>query len=362
MHNSQNGTAMATDRSSWYPGGYAPGTPPYKTLLMDTCVGCHSRQSAVTYNLDGCKVPVVYTRGGIDFDDCLAGGNFYWVAHAAVNPDAKGHNVLGIAGQDGSLSKAPGYPTDFAICATNSCHQSLAVEQTTESDFGSGCQGCHLRPAHHADDSSVVVGSEPADPDGFYRFLSGHKSGRTPPKPDPPGSLPLGVSGIEDDDWQATKDKDDHNEYLGWEGELEWEASLTNLGHTMTGFCCGCHGEFHKEHPEDGNEWIRHPSDAGIPATGEYQYAFGSAGGGATGIYDPLVPVARATLTSVTATVTIGGTSPDMVMCLSCHVPHGSENDDLLRWDYNGGCEAGGTGDCGCFVCHTQKGTYQSSP
>lgn len=337
MHNSQNGGPMATDRTGWYPGGSTRGTPPYKTLLVDTCVGCHSHQSAVTYNLDSCVVPVVYTRGGIEFDDCLAGGNFYWVAQP--DGDAMGHNVLGISGVDGLL-KAPGYPS-FAICTTNSCHQSLAVEQTTESDFGSGCQGCHLRPAHHADDSDVVVGSEPADPDGFYRFLSGHKSGMT----QPPGSVPLGVAGIEDDDWQATKHKGDHNEYLGYEKHLEWPAGFYNMGHTMTGFCCGCHGEFHKEHPEGGDEWIRHPSDAVIPNEDEYAGAFG-----ATHEYDPDIPVARPSLSAVSGTVNIG---TDMVMCLSCHVAHGSPYNDMLRWKYED--ENAATANYGCRVCHTEK-------
>ena len=69
--------------------------------------------------------------------------------------------------------------------------------------------------------------------------------------------------------------------------------------------------------------------------------------------YNPVVPVARPSLTAVSSTVTPG---TDMVMCLSCHVPHGSPNDDLLRWDYNG-MVAGGGGDdgTGCFVCHTEK-------
>ena len=175
MHNSQNGSSMVYEY--YNPSNFSYLDQPQETLLVTSCVGCHSHQSAVTYDLDGCEVPVVYTRGGINFDDCLAGGNFYWVAHAAENPDAKGHNVLGIAGQDASLSDAPGRDTGSTHCS-NSCHLSLAVKQTHISDFGSGCQGCHLRPAHHADDSNVVVGSENDDDDGFYRFLSGHKSGQ----------------------------------------------------------------------------------------------------------------------------------------------------------------------------------------
>jgi hypothetical protein len=108
----------------------------------------------------------------------------------------------------------------------------------------------------------------------------------------------------------------------------------------MTAFCCGCHGEFHIE--QSSGEWIRHPSDAVIPNEGEYQSAF-SAG------YDPLVPVARPSLSTVSPTVEIG---TDMVMCLSCHRPHGSPYYKLMRWDYK---NWPGSGYDGCGKCHTSK-------
>ncbi len=334
MHNSQGGDLVAT-------GG------PLATLLTNDCVGCHSSSdSSTTYVLGTSTVPVVNFTGG-EPTTHLAGGNFYWVADAGGNRDAAGHNVLGISGKD-SLSFAPG---GFS-CGGNACHDSLAIEHATGLSFGSGCQGCHLRPAHHADDSATVIGAEESSTDGYYRFLSGHFTGEG-----------YGVCGIEDSDWQADPSAGDHNEYLGSSGEDKQEPRLTSiyvafrdLGHTMTAFCCGCHGKFHQEQNTSG-EWIRHPSDAGIPATGEYQYAFGSTGGGASGIYDPLVPVARATLTSVTGTVTIGGASPDMVMCLSCHRPHGSPYDDLLRWDYSDMLAGGDENTTGCFACHTKKDT-----
>jgi len=316
---------------------------------MDDCVGCHSStDSSPTKTIGVSTVPVVYNLSEPNYNPgTLAGGNFWWVADNGGGDDAKGHNVLGISGVD-SLSFAPG---GFYQCSSKNCHKSLAEEHdATDVESGSGCQGCHLRPAHHADDSATVIGKEMNSTDGYYRFLSGHITGDG-----------YGVCGIEDSDWQASPG--DHNEYLGVSGNNEKGGTIypafENFGHTMTAFCCGCHGNFHVE--QENGEWIRHPSDAGIPDRGEYQYAFGSAGGGATGIYDPLVPVARATLTSVIDTVTIGGASPDMVMCLSCHRPHGSPYDDLLRWKYTGvgGCEAQGKSKCGCFACHTQKGTYE---
>ena len=67
--------------------------------------------------------------------------------------------------------------------------------------------------------------------------------------------------------------------------------------------------------------------------------------------YNPLVPVARPSLATVSNTVAPG---TDMVMCLSCHVAHGSPYDDLLRWDY-ALMEAGSSNTGGCFVCHAGK-------
>jgi predicted CXXCH cytochrome family protein len=350
MHNSQGGDPMAKQLNATHTD-YEDDTTANGTLLVKDCVGCHSNTgSGSTYTIDGCTVPVVYNTGS-EPATYLAGGNFYWVADSGGNNDAKGHNVLGISGKDAiTLANRPA-PGGFS-CEGVACHDSLAVEHTTGLALGNGCQGCHLRPAHHADDSATVIGAEKSSTDGYYRFLSGHFTGEG-----------YGVCGIEDSDWQANSSPGNHNEYLGFSGEDKVKESVgsiylafSELGHTMTAFCCGCHGKFHQEQNTSGG-WIRHPSDAGIPATGEYQYAFGSTGGGAPGIYDPLVPVARVTLTSVTGTVTIGGTSPDMVMCLSCHRPHGSPYDDLLRWDYGDMLAGGGSNTTGCFACHTKKDT-----
>lgn len=329
MHNSQDGADTATEG-------------PYTALLMDDCVGCHSSgEYSTTYDLGVSKVPVVnYTSG--EPTTYLAGGNFYWVADSGGNKDAKGHNVLGISGVD-SLSFAPG----GFDCGGNNCHKSLAEKQDIISVFGSGCQGCHLRPAHHADDSATVTGAASPSTDGYYRFLSAHATGGD-----------HGVCGIEDSDWQATHSAGDHNEYLGFSGNNEdggpIYGAFVNLGNTMTAFCCGCHGNFHLE--QSSGEWIRHPSDAVIPDTGEYADAFGANGTG-TGNYDPNVPVARPNFTDFTgpkSTVEIG---TDMVMCLSCHRPHGSPYDDLLRWDYGDMLANGGDSTTGCFACHTKKDT-----
>lgn len=261
--------------------------------------------------------------------------------------DPKGHNVLGIADEDENITAAEGAPGNPYNCA-NSCHKTLAVAPAYPETHGpGGCQGCHREPAHHADDSATVIGAASPSTDGYYRFLSGHDSGEN-----------HGVCGIEDSDWQDDATASAHNEYLGFSHTKTVLAGFYNPGHTMTAFCCGCHGNFHKEQNDSG-EWIRHPSDAVIPSTAgsEYAYAFGANGTGGAGLYDPLVPVARPSLTdwlSPSAGIAIG---TDMVMCLSCHRPHGSEHDDLLRCDYGDMIAGGSFNTTGCFACHTKKDT-----
>ena len=343
MHNSQGGDPMAT-------GG------PLATLLTNDCVGCHSSSvSSTTYALGTSTVPVVNFTGGAPLT-YLAGGNFWWVAQGGKTNDPKGHNVFGIADQDENITVDEGAPGGFITCGPTGCHATLALK-TSLGEPG-GCQGCHVRPAHHADDSATVIGAESSSTDGYYRFLSGAHN------PD------YGVCGIEDSDWQASSGDNDHNEYLGNATGLNNRAiGFLTLGNTMTAFCCGCHGDFHQQNTAaDGSGgWIRHPSDAVIPNTGEYAEAFGATGG-LGGIYDPNVPVARdighGVWTSGTPSHTVDPANGyDMVMCLSCHRPHGSPHDGLLRWDYDNDMIAGGgSNTTGCFACHTKKDTVNPSP
>ncbi len=51
------------------------------------------------------------------------------------------------------------------------------------------------------------------------------------------------------------------------------------------------------------------------------------------------------------------GGGHDLVMCLSCHVAHGSDNAGMLRFDYADMVAGGGTNTTGCFACHTTKDT-----
>jgi predicted CXXCH cytochrome family protein len=348
MHNSQNGSPVARGDEPWHGSGGSNEARP--NLLVSSCLGCHSNTGPETIVTIGItKIPIVFNTGGYP-DEPLAGGNFYWVSTDGTDHenDTKGHNIFP-GNPDNFLTIAPGDPSR-AFCGSNNCHANLSqpVDGGMPAHIGrQGCTKCHMmsdfgEPSgyHHADDSNTVVGSVQDDTDGFYRFLTAHQGGS--------GG---GVSGIEDDNWEATPSATEHNEYLGL--SLNKEARVDGMNdenyHTMTIYCCGCHGNFHVE--QDGGAWVRHPSDSVIPDRDEYADAYGG-----TGAYDPQVPVARDNnlfgWTGPSATVTIGS---DMVMCLSCHRPHGSPYPDMLRWDYNDMIAGDNTKSGGCFTCHTQK-------
>jgi len=334
MHNSQGGSPMASDTY---------GTPPYGSLLVDACVGCHSSSESSTYYvLDGCKVPVVYYTGSEEPGTYLAGGNFWWVKEGKGGDDTKGHNVFFEEDDQELISGAPG---GLSCGNRNDCHHNLSrPDETGGWDEGFkgryGCQGCHLYIKHHASDhlngqgGLVTTGEQ-----GWYRFLARHRD-----------DISHGVWGYEDDDWEAghpnlSQGSTDHNEYRG--NETGGMGLFNNP--TTTGFCTGCHGDFHIQ--ESGGNWIRHPSDAVVgrdDGPEEYKQV-----GGDDHLYDTLSPVARPSLPDApTGNVTPG---TDMVMCLSCHRPHATPYPDILRWDYGATQAQGGGADTGCFYCHTQK-------
>ncbi|MFZ5907255.1 MAG: cytochrome c3 family protein [Nitrospirota bacterium] len=332
MHNSQNGQHMII---------LGPGetdTSPKNNLLRASCLGCHSKTDGSSWKDPVTGAPVVFNTLQPSYNSAtgLAGGNFYWVQ----SDDAKGHNITQA---DGNLTVAPGASNGLG-CGTTSCHQNLYTANTA---FGArqGCSNCHMMgnssgPTgyHHNNTNGTLADSAE---EGWYRFLAGHMSGDG-----------QGVTGIEDSDWQQNPGASVHNEYLGYSATKTSAGGFSACGNTVTGYCTGCHGNFHiQDDTTAGSPWIRHPSDFIVPGSGEYSSAFNASGG--TGTYDPLVPVARPSLsgwTGPSSTVTLG---TDLVMCLSCHRAHASPYFKMVRWDYRGW--PGNAGTNGCTVCHTSK-------
>jgi len=331
------------------------------------CVNCHSSgTSSTTYNLtDGVNtvmVPVVLYTGATAPTEYLAGGNFWWVQ----TEDSKGHNIFGSNPEDVLTSGAPGISHGAGCSWPASCHFNFDQTNTLAMpglQGRQGCTKCHMltddmdfnapKGFHHADDTvDPIVGGNFQDPltdqdfDGFFRFLHGHQSGDN-----------HGVCGIEDPDWQASSGSGDHNEYLGYQNALASTGGLSVTGHTVTSFCSGCHGNFHiqeclpAQQPPCYGDWTRHPAGAVLSDSGEFSNAFG-AGGTGTGTYDPDVPVARPSLSSVSSDVNL---DTDLVSCLSCHRAHGSPYPKMLRWD-PADISQGGR----CVTCHTEKVTGTS--
>jgi predicted CXXCH cytochrome family protein len=311
------------------------------------CINCHSSDtSSTSYILNPGGNPeitvpvVVYTGAGVP-TSYLSGGNFWWVKGPATGDpqdpnywtggcdDTKGHNIF--PGEDDDyLSSAPyvAYGSDCGGPSGNSCHDNLNRESFQLAYPGVngkwGCTSCHgvydfVAPGHmhHADDTlDPVVGADLSDSDAYFRFLMGHSSGSG-----------HGVCGIEDDDWEATSNSSDHNEYLGFSGAKNAAGNLSVLGHTVTGFCCGCHGNKHiSSDSAGGGDWIRHPSGAS-PLDNAYTE------------YSPRVPASRPDLTGWTVPSSTVTPVTDMVMCLSCHRAHGSPYPKMLRWETVGGCD-----------------------
>jgi hypothetical protein len=315
-------------------------TAPQSSLLRASCLGCHSKTEGSTWKDPVTGAPIVFNSQQPSYNPVmgLAAGNFYWIQ----TEDEYGHNIFP-GNPDNTLTVAPGNVTSG--CGVECCHNNL---YGVSKGFGvqrQGCSKCHMMGNtdgpigyHHKNNDAAEPLADSADK-GWYRFLDGHMSGS--------GS---GVTGVEDSDWQATAAVNDHNEYLGFSGTKTSAGGFSSLDNTVTAYCTGCHGNFHIEQ-DASSVWIRHPSDGVVPNSGECAAAFGASGG--TGTYDPLIPVARPSLTGWTgpaSTVTLG---TDLVMCLSCHRAHASPYFKMVRWDYKSATLS--TALSGCLVCHTSK-------
>jgi len=329
MHNMQGGALVDA-------GG------PYNSLLNSPgdCVGCHTGTNGAATT-----TPFVLDTAGPPTASSLAGGNFYWVDQ--IGGDNKGHNVVGISGQDAVITVNPLTPPGWND-GFNANGQVAVLGATWGSQLTcAGTYGCHglhtiasdfpaLSGAHHA--NTAIDGSTPGK---SFRFLQG-------------------ILGYEDPAWEFAPTAAVHNQYQGFlrTGDLNNAAGKESINY----FCAECHGNFHSGAGNLGasavdtsivTPWIRHPTDIDMNArAGEYL----AYGGAVAHAYVPLTPVASIVATAPLATVAGAGNA--IVSCISCHRAHGSEFDDLLRWNY-GNCSAGSNdvppAECGCFECHTTK-------
>lgn len=341
MHNSQDGTSMMVDGTS----GPAPAL-----VRAASCYGCHGDVDIVNGSWDNFdtapgRTPRINAQDYGDFGvdgDTLAGGSFYWVDTNGMGQDAKGHNVVTVAGMDSKLGyQPPGWNAAFSANGQiNNGAQTWTAQLTCAGV--TGCHGDHtstddftaVKGGHHGDDSTLD-GSSVAK---SYRFLKG-------------------IIGLEDPDWEFQPTASKHNQY---HGEARKADTATNTK-TISYLCAECHGDFHSGAGNLGADgtiwgapWLRHPTDLDMNDLPNTEYALYNEDKS----YSVVAPVASTDVSVVKSSV-LNGPGDAVVTCISCHRAHGSPYDDLLRWNYNEtGHEmvaAGGAGNVGCFVCHTTK-------
>jgi hypothetical protein len=340
MHNSQNGTAMATYGAT---GQSWKGTGPYKTLTRGDCLGCHGMGTAnKIVTIGGSDIPQVYHT---DATGDLAGGNFAYITGAksrvTADQNSAGHNVidLGAAYNETVLTLPPAghgvSNTNLTCAGNNGCHGWRAFASS-----GSGLTS--LKGAHHNNvDGKCDALISDNNVSKFYRFLMGIKG--------------LEITGTYK---YQNYNANNHNEYYGATtpmsvsgcGNTTCHYTATDIrpvSQTISGFCATCHGNFHTVEGIGGDissPFTRHPTDIVLPASGEYT---------AYTTYSVEAPVARTTVPDSASSIVQPGI--DVVMCLSCHAAHATPYADILKWDYTTMVAGGGGGSGGCFTCHTQK-------
>jgi len=310
MHNSQMGGEMAYDFSGTT---FSKTATPKPTLLIYSCVGCHTRAGTDNSTIDG-GVPIVFNVA--DPLKPLAGGNFHYLI-ADGQGNASGHNVLGIKDPAAPLGSTPpgGTTLDEQLrCAGKyGCHGDKDKTDQLEA----------MKTAHHTNDTGGITATSVGL---SYRFL-------------------LGVKGAELNDdgykWEQNADSTHHNGYYG--------VSAYNDSNTISYLCGKCHGNFHAHtalggstQVGTGSPWLRHPTDK-LLSGGEYDNYT---------TYNVLVPPALDTPSTSTDNIT----GKAIVMCLSCHRAHASPYYKMIRWNYKdwpGTIEPAGSKGCG--TCHTSK-------
>jgi hypothetical protein len=122
---------------------------------------------------------------------------------------------------------------------------------------------------------------------------------------------------------------------VGSRAEVAYNATNANL------FCASCHSLFHgnvNQATATAGTWARHPTDITMTTAGP-----------------SIVQTYNASNDIDEVPVGTQGADTNVVLCISCHVPHGSRTADLLAFPYNATTNAAGdaTKSTGCETCHT---------
>jgi hypothetical protein len=316
MHGSQNGVAWG-----WlYDAGAGESGGPYGSLLVGTCLGCHTTDGADPY---AGGYPFVKDSGDAFNDsNCLAGGFFPVTEDCTDNLDGNAHTI-------GSAQPPPGYGTATWYEGTTS----------TSGLTCAGTSGCHGSQTID-DPMAAIKGGHHQTATYGYRILAAY-NGTTGTPVDGGGigtkdyekALIAGVTAAEGDR-DVTETTFYHNVY---------KATGTD---SISLLCANCHGVFHSD-TMSGGAYIRHPTDVILPSGWQAQTD--------TVVNDFDAKFNPYGFTDVTDTV-----ADKYVTCLSCHRAHGTVQADLLRFPYTtteGGEQQAGRSPgtiiaYGCLGCH----------
>jgi len=302
MHDSQEGQPMAVDG-------------PHPMLLLSDCMGCHTTDAALPY--DGLRPYVKSSTGNAFHDDnSLAGGFFPAIMDGTGNHDGSFHDL-------GTTVIPAGYNAQY--------HTNGNGYQSNEGLSCAGSNGCHGDETVLDDMQAIAGGHHKSGVmANTYRMLL-------------VGVDPVFGSGADDYEFNListvrTDSAGGFNPDPGINVNI-YSAGTATGGATISELCAKCHGVFHAETRDQNNSWIRHPTENLIPAAWE----IGASGYSLTGIDYKYNPVGYVNATE--------DQSSKRVTCLSCHRAHGTEQPDILRFNYDVQ-QANSTVDYGCLGCH----------
>lgn len=280
------------------------------------CISCHNGSTPVA------TAPNV----AADFFNMTAGGTFN---SSAANNGNKLHNVSVMTGLPPELffsNTVPGKPAGQSFGPTGA--NDLTCAGST------GCHGDRTKVGNDAGMSGFHHGSA-AISKGAYRFLVTYD-----------GVTQTPVMGKGSSTWEKSgPTATDHNVY--------YSAVNPTDKASMDAFCASCHGNFHgASNTTSGALFVRHPVANIIPAD------WNTVGGGVVVNYsaNPFAFSGGDFTAITTGTPYTMGNNPK-ISCISCHRAHGSNQPDLLRFDYAAQVATSGV-SFGCLGCHT----YQRTP
>jgi hypothetical protein len=310
------GASLLVGAALLLPGTAAAG------LMTGVCSGCHtmhnSQDGAIMFDDGGAKILGDAAFGQLlAFDGCT--GCHAREANAADGRAASNPKSPQVGAAASATINAGGYFDNAS--ADNMMHNVAGItgaEGTLATSPGGThvsaaftCTNCHAdaQGGHHT--YGAVDAARTGGAADSYRMLRST------------GVTPAGVVGTGDINY----------------GNVSVSTQLNTYDSaTMNAFCADCHGSFHGPAAQGGGTglWVRHPTD--VDAT-TYVTA-GVVGASYAG-----------------NTQTIPSDAADMVMCISCHRPHGSGVADLLRFTYDATTNAAGDTktSIGCETCHGTK-------